>query len=60
MMPFEDDTEFEYFYDFARLYRDMPQKTLMLESATREVEPGFNLAEERKIANEQKLANASK
>jgi hypothetical protein len=32
----------------------------MLESATREVEPGFNLAEERKIANEQKLANASK
>jgi hypothetical protein len=24
MMPFEDDTEFEYFYDFARLYRDLP------------------------------------
>lgn len=52
MMPFEDDTEFEFFYDFARLYRDLPHKTLMLESATKEIEPSFNLAEERKIANE--------
>lgn len=24
MMPFEDDSEFEFFYDFARLYKDLP------------------------------------
>lgn len=60
MMPFDDDTEFEYFYDFARLYRDLPQKTLALESAAQDVEGSFNLAEERKIAAEQKAANAAK
>lgn len=59
-MPFDDDTEFEYFYDFARLYRDLPQKTLALESAAQDVEGSFNLAEERKIAAEQKAANAAK
>ena len=59
-MPFDDDTEFEYFYDFARLYRDLPQKTLALESAAQDVEGSFNLAEERKIVAQQKMANAAK
>lgn len=60
MMPFDNDKEFEFFYDFSRAYRDFPQKTLALENATREAESSFNLAEERKIAAEQRAANASK
>jgi len=52
MMPFEDDTEFEFFYDFSRLYRDIPQRTLALENAASNLEENFNLAEERKIAQE--------
>ena len=59
MMPFEDDREFEFFYDFSRQYRHLPQKTLALENATKEAEKSFNLAEERKIAKEQKLAASS-
>ena len=49
MMPFENDSEFEYFYDFSRAYRDFPQKTLALEDVTKDAESSFNLAEERKI-----------
>ena len=49
MMPFEKDAEFEYFYDFSRQYRDLPQKTLALENVAKDAELSFNLAEERKI-----------
>jgi len=50
MMPYEDDTEFEFFYDFSRLYRDLPQKTLAI--AANDIEANFNLAQERKIASD--------
>ena len=60
MMPIENDAEFEYFYDFSRQYRDFPQKTLALENATKDAEESFDLLEERKIAAQQKAANASK
>ena len=32
MMPYEGTEEFEAFYDFSRLYRDLPQKTLAITS----------------------------
>ena len=46
MMPYEDDTEFEAFYDFSRQYRDLPQTA---KAITASEDSEFNQAEERKI-----------
>lgn len=57
MMPFEDDTEFEAFYDFSRQYRDLPQTT---KAITASEDSEFNQAEERKIEKDQQLLDGGK
>lgn len=53
MMPFEDDSEFEPFYDFSRLYKNMG---LNMKSLTNESESDRQKNEEQKIQKEQRLA----
>ena len=57
MMPFEDDTEFEAFYDFSRQYRDLPQTA---KAITASEDSEFNQAEERKIEKDQQLLDGGK
>ena len=56
MMPFDDNTEFEQFYDFSRQYRNMGLK---FKSIKNEEETTMTDAEERKIQNDQKLVKAT-
>ena len=57
MMPYEDDTEFEAFYDFSRQYRDLPQTA---KAITASEDSEFNQAEERKIEKDQQLLDGGK
>lgn len=49
MMPFDDDTEFELFYDFARAYKHLNFKTKMLTSGEDEVDSEQQIEEEKRI-----------
>ena len=55
MMPYDKDDEFESFYDFARAYRELPQKPMIM--AAEEAEDAA--AEERKIERNQRMASKS-
>lgn len=54
MMPFDKDQEFELFYDFARAYKDLPQKTMIKVAGEEELDA----SDELKIERNQKLATA--
>ena len=56
MMPFDDTSEFESFYDFSRQYRNMGLKMKALPSAEQSQK---EKDEEQKIVNDQKMAQAA-
>lgn len=57
MMPYDKDDEFESFYDFARAYRELPQKPMIM--AADQAEGENAAAEERKIERNQRMASKS-